>query len=64
MHALAAARLGYTAMALDYFRQSAAINLSDTHVAVNGGIHIGALGRQTQSKAVKAILFASGGKVS
>jgi trehalose/maltose hydrolase-like predicted phosphorylase len=31
-------------MALDYFRQGAAIDLSDAHVAITGGVHIGALG--------------------
>jgi trehalose/maltose hydrolase-like predicted phosphorylase len=31
-------------MALSYFRQTAAIDLADTHVAIDGGIHIAALG--------------------
>jgi trehalose/maltose hydrolase-like predicted phosphorylase len=31
-------------MALRYFRRSAAIDLSDTHVAIDGGVHIAALG--------------------
>ena len=31
-------------MALRYFRQTAAIDLADTHVAIDGGIHIAALG--------------------
>ncbi len=44
MHGLAATRLGYSEMALDYFRQGAAIDLSDTHAAIDGGVHIGALG--------------------
>jgi trehalose/maltose hydrolase-like predicted phosphorylase len=44
MHGLAAARLGLSGMALRFFRQSAAIDLSDTHAAIAGGIHIGALG--------------------
>jgi trehalose/maltose hydrolase-like predicted phosphorylase len=30
-------------MALRYFRQTAAIDLADTHVAIDGGIHIAAL---------------------
>ena len=44
MHGLVAARLGHSEMALAYFRQSAAIDLSDTHAAIDGGVHIGALG--------------------
>jgi trehalose/maltose hydrolase-like predicted phosphorylase len=44
MHGIVAARLGQSDMALRYFRQSAAIDLSDTHVAIDGGIHIAALG--------------------
>jgi len=44
LHGLAAARLGYSEMALRYFRQGAAIDLSDTHAAIDGGVHIGALG--------------------
>ena len=44
MHALVAARLGYSEMALRYFRQTAAIDLADTHVAIEGGVHIAALG--------------------
>jgi trehalose/maltose hydrolase-like predicted phosphorylase len=44
MHGLAAARLGLTAMALRFFHETAAIDLSDTHVAIDGGIHIAALG--------------------
>ena len=44
MHALVAARLGYSELALRYFQQSAAIDLTDTHVAIGGGIHIAALG--------------------
>jgi Glycosyl hydrolase family 65, C-terminal domain/Glycosyl hydrolase family 65 central catalytic domain len=39
-----AARLGYSEMALRYFRQTAAIDLADTHVAIDGGVHIAALG--------------------
>ncbi|MGA7385143.1 MAG: glycosyl hydrolase family 65 protein [Methylocella sp.] len=44
MHGMVAARLGYSAMALRYFRQTAAIDLADTHVAIDGGVHIAALG--------------------
>jgi trehalose/maltose hydrolase-like predicted phosphorylase len=44
MHGFVAARLGYAEMALRYFRQTAAIDLADTHVAIDGGIHIAALG--------------------
>jgi trehalose/maltose hydrolase-like predicted phosphorylase len=44
MHGLAAARLGYSDLALDYFRHAAAIDLADTHAAVDGGVHIAALG--------------------
>ncbi len=44
MHGLAAARLGYSAMALHFFQQGAAIDLADTHVAIAGGLHIAALG--------------------
>ncbi len=44
MHGLVAARLGKTEMGLGYFHQTAAIDLSDTHVAVTGGVHIAALG--------------------
>jgi len=44
LHGLAAARLGWPELALGYFRRTAAIDLSDTHVAIDGGIHIAALG--------------------
>lgn len=44
MHGLVAARLGDTAMALRFFRQTAAIDLSDNQVGSAGGIHIAALG--------------------
>ena len=44
MHGLVAARLGDTEMALRFFRQTAAIDLGNTHVATDGGIHIAALG--------------------
>ena len=44
MHGLVAARLGDAEMALRFFRQTAAIDLADTHVATDGGVHIAALG--------------------
>jgi trehalose/maltose hydrolase-like predicted phosphorylase len=44
MHGLVAARLGLSDAALGYFRDTAAIDLGDTHVAIDGGIHIAALG--------------------
>ena len=44
MHGLTAARLGLSEMALRYFRQSAANDLSDTHAKLDGGVHIAALG--------------------
>jgi trehalose/maltose hydrolase-like predicted phosphorylase len=44
MHALVAARLGDCDMALRYFEDTAAIDLSDTHAASGGGIHIAAQG--------------------
>jgi trehalose/maltose hydrolase-like predicted phosphorylase len=44
MHGLVAARLGHTDMALRYLGQAAAIDLSDTHVGIDGGVHIAALG--------------------
>ena len=44
MHALVAARLGYAEMALRYFRETAAIDLEDSHAALDGGVHIAALG--------------------
>lgn len=44
MHGLVAARLGRCEMALRYFQQTAAIDLADTHAAIDGGIHIAALG--------------------
>ncbi len=44
MHGYVAARLGFSDKALRYFRQTAAIDLRDTHVAIDGGIHIAALG--------------------
>ncbi len=44
MHGLVAARLGDTDMALRFFRQTAAIDLAETHAGADGGIHIAALG--------------------
>jgi trehalose/maltose hydrolase-like predicted phosphorylase len=44
MHGLVAARLGYTEMALGFLRKTADIDLADTQVATDGGIHIAALG--------------------
>ena len=44
MHALVAARLGYSEIALRYLRQSVAIDLADTHTAAAGGLHMAALG--------------------
>jgi trehalose/maltose hydrolase-like predicted phosphorylase len=44
MHGLVAARLGDCRMALGYFQQTAEIDLGDTHVAIDGGVHIAALG--------------------
>ena len=44
IHALVAARLGRTALALRYFRETAAIDLDDTMGNAAGGVHIGALG--------------------
>jgi trehalose/maltose hydrolase-like predicted phosphorylase len=44
MHGVVAARLGYSEMALRYFRRTAAIDLADSHVAIAGGVHIAALG--------------------
>lgn len=44
MHGLVAARLGRSETALRFFRQTAEIDLADTHVAIDGGVHIAALG--------------------
>ncbi|HEY0329127.1 MAG TPA: glycosyl hydrolase family 65 protein [Rhodopseudomonas sp.] len=44
MHGLVAARLGQAEKALQYFKQAAAIDLSDAHVGTDGGVHIAALG--------------------
>jgi trehalose/maltose hydrolase-like predicted phosphorylase len=44
MHGLVAVRLGDTETALRYFRQTAAIDLAHSHAALEGGVHIAALG--------------------
>jgi len=44
MHGVVAARLGETEAALDYFRRTSAIDLEDNHAAIDGGVHIAALG--------------------
>jgi trehalose/maltose hydrolase-like predicted phosphorylase len=44
IHGLVAARLGYSEVALRYFRQAVAVDLSDTHVTIAGGLHVAALG--------------------
>ena len=44
MHGLAAARLGRSEMALDFLCATSAIDLADTHAAIDGGVHIAALG--------------------
>ncbi|MGO9945220.1 MAG: glycosyl hydrolase family 65 protein, partial [Rhodoblastus sp.] len=44
MHGMVAARLGFSEVALCYFRQTAAIDLADAHAAIDGGVHIAALG--------------------
>jgi trehalose/maltose hydrolase-like predicted phosphorylase len=44
MHGLVAARLGQSELALRFFRETSAIDLADTHVAIDGGVHIAALG--------------------
>jgi trehalose/maltose hydrolase-like predicted phosphorylase len=44
MHGLVATRLGDAEMALRFFRQTVAIDLANTHVATDGGVHIAALG--------------------
>jgi trehalose/maltose hydrolase-like predicted phosphorylase len=44
MHGMVGARLGYTDLALRYFRQAVAIDLADTHVSIAGGLHMAALG--------------------
>lgn len=44
MHGVAAARLGLSAQALTFFRQTAVIDMADSHAAIDGGIHIAAQG--------------------
>jgi trehalose/maltose hydrolase-like predicted phosphorylase len=44
LHGVAAARLGQSDLAMRFFRQTAAIDLADTHAAIDGGVHIAALG--------------------
>lgn len=44
MHAVVAARLGDTELALRYFRETAATDLADTAGGSAGGVHIAALG--------------------
>jgi HAD superfamily hydrolase (TIGR01509 family) len=44
LHAMAAARLGDAAMALRYFQDSTALDLSDATAGASGGVHIAALG--------------------
>jgi trehalose/maltose hydrolase-like predicted phosphorylase len=44
MHALVAARLGYSDLALRYFQLAVAIDLADTHTTIAGGLHMAALG--------------------
>ncbi len=44
MHGLVAARLGQSELALQFFRETSAIDLADTHVTSDGGVHIAALG--------------------
>ncbi|MBV8576573.1 MAG: glycoside hydrolase family 65 protein, partial [Acetobacteraceae bacterium] len=49
IHGLVAARLGCSEMAMRYFRQAVAIDLSDTHVTIAGGLHVAALGGAWQT---------------
>jgi trehalose/maltose hydrolase-like predicted phosphorylase len=44
LHGVAAARLGQSEMAMRFFRQASATDLADTHAAIDGGVHIAALG--------------------
>ena len=44
LHGVAAARLGQSEVAMGFFRQTAATDLADTHAAIDGGVHIAALG--------------------
>jgi trehalose/maltose hydrolase-like predicted phosphorylase len=56
MHAMVAARLGETDLALRYFRQAASIDLGDPPSRSAGGVHIAALGGLWQ-----AAVFGFGG---
>lgn len=44
LHGVTAARLGQSEMAMHFFRQTSATDLADTHAAIDGGVHIAALG--------------------
>ena len=44
MHALVAARLGDSDLALRYFQHAVAIDLADNHTTIAGGLHMAALG--------------------
>jgi len=44
LHGVAAARLGQAEIAMRFFRQTSAADLADTHAALDGGVHIAALG--------------------
>jgi trehalose/maltose hydrolase-like predicted phosphorylase len=44
MHGVVAARLGKTEAALKYFSETSAIDLEDNNAAIDGGVHIAALG--------------------
>ena len=44
LHGVAAARLGQADLAMRFFRQTSAADLADTHAALDGGVHIAALG--------------------
>ncbi|MDQ2762877.1 MAG: glycoside hydrolase family 65 protein, partial [Pseudomonadota bacterium] len=44
LHGVAAARLGQSELAMRFFRQASATDLADTHAAIDGGVHIAALG--------------------
>jgi trehalose/maltose hydrolase-like predicted phosphorylase len=44
LHGVAAARLGQADLAMRFFRQTSATDLAETHAAIDGGVHIAALG--------------------
>jgi trehalose/maltose hydrolase-like predicted phosphorylase len=44
MHGLVAARLGRSELALNFLRQTSAIDLAEAHAALDGGVHIASLG--------------------